>query len=272
MGLRKGLRETQTEISICIIYPEWDDPRIESHDKNLSIYLDSSYFFASVHATKWYSYFWPFHLSSSALPLCPGAILASVQIIRLGDHNHVDFNLQHAHGSGRADQAWRYSLRCNRGLGFWTPPPGGGRCSHRELLLLASMRFHRLNWRQHVHNWGRLALWWKVRWEVERCVHPSQHSSSAMVRPWSTSGGWKINAGRLRYMTVGNHDHSLNREWHQVEFSALEPRWKLPCLTHSFNVSTMVSQFLTCPDCNKHWFPGHLSHVCVNWHCLHWGQ
>ena len=31
--------ETQTEISICIIYPEWDDPRIESHDKNLSIYF-----------------------------------------------------------------------------------------------------------------------------------------------------------------------------------------------------------------------------------------
>jgi hypothetical protein len=43
------------------------------------------------------------------------------------------------------------------------------------------------------------------------------------------------------YMTVGNHDHSLNREWHQVEYSALEPRWKLPCLTHSFNVSTKAT-------------------------------
>ena len=55
----------------------------------------------------------------------------------------------------------------------------------------------------------------------------------------------------LRYMTVGNHDHTLNREWHQVEYSALEPRWKLPCLTHSFNVSTMVSQFLTCSSSIK---------------------
>ena len=59
------------------------------------------------------------------------------------------------------------------------------------------------------------------------------------------------NACIPRYMTVGNHDHSFNREWHQVEYSALEPRWKLPCLTHSFNVSTKVSQFLTCSSSIK---------------------
>jgi len=41
------------------------------------------------------------------------------------------------------------------------------------------------------------------------------------------------------YMTLGNHDYSLpGHEWYQVEYSAIQPRWKLPCLTHSFNVST----------------------------------
>jgi len=44
------------------------------------------------------------------------------------------------------------------------------------------------------------------------------------------------------YMTQGNHDYNndrnSNKEWYQVEYSAFTPRWKLPCLTHSFNVST----------------------------------
>merc|ERR1711973_619184 len=41
------------------------------------------------------------------------------------------------------------------------------------------------------------------------------------------------------YMTLGNHDYSLpGHEWYQVQYSAIQPRWKLPCLTHSFNVST----------------------------------
>merc|ERR1711970_1229463 len=41
------------------------------------------------------------------------------------------------------------------------------------------------------------------------------------------------------YMTLGNHDYMLpGHEWYQVEYSAIQPRWKLPCLTHSFNVST----------------------------------
>merc|ERR1719365_177653 len=40
------------------------------------------------------------------------------------------------------------------------------------------------------------------------------------------------------YLTVGNHDHHYDHEWYQVEYSAFEPRWRMPCLTHSFNVST----------------------------------
>jgi len=45
------------------------------------------------------------------------------------------------------------------------------------------------------------------------------------------------------YLTVGNHDHHYDHEWYQVEYSAFESRWKLPCLTHSFNVSTSVAVF-----------------------------
>ena len=44
----------------------------------------------------------------------------------------------------------------------------------------------------------------------------------------------------VRYLTVGNHDHHYEHEWFQVEYSAFEPRWRLPCLTHSFNVSNTV--------------------------------
>lgn len=201
------------------------------------VHIWASYSFASVLSTKWpqwYFYFWPFHLSSSPLPLCTGPTLGSAQMIRL-DVQFIQF--QSSTYSGPAHSPWRYPLRRNRGLGFRPSPPEGGRSSHRGLLLLAPMRFHRLNWRQHVHNWSGLALWWEVWWEVEGCVHPSQHSTSAMVK--MVSGGLMLVC--LRYMTVGNHDHSLNREWHQVEYSALEPRWKLPCLTHSFNVSTTVS-------------------------------
>ena len=51
---------------------------------------------------------------------------------------------------------------------------------------------------------------------------------------------WEIKAD-VRYLTVGNHDHHYDHEWFQVEYSAFEPRWRLPCLTHSFNVSTSVS-------------------------------
>merc|ERR1711971_1352390 len=43
------------------------------------------------------------------------------------------------------------------------------------------------------------------------------------------------------YLTVGNHDHHYDHEWYQVEYSAFEPRWRMPCLTHSFNVSTSVT-------------------------------
>ena len=53
------------------------------------VYIWGSYSFASVLPTKWpqwSSYFWPFHLSSSVLPLCTGPMmLASAQIIRLDD-------------------------------------------------------------------------------------------------------------------------------------------------------------------------------------------
>jgi len=43
------------------------------------------------------------------------------------------------------------------------------------------------------------------------------------------------------YLTVGNHDHHYDHEWYQVEYSAFEPRWRMPCLTHSFNVSTSAT-------------------------------
>ena len=157
------------------------------------VYIWASYSFASVLSTKWsqwYFYFWPFHLSSSPLPLCTGPTLASAQIIRL-DAQFIQFTSPTY--SGPAHSPWRYPLRRNRGLGFWPPPPEGGRSSHRGLLLLEPMRFHRLNWRQHVHNWSGFALWWEVWWEVEGCVHPSQHSTSSMVTMVSLGG--RINAG-----------------------------------------------------------------------------
>ena len=47
----------------------------------------------------------------------------------------------------------------------------------------------------------------------------------------------------FRYLTVGNHDHghTSDREWYQVAFSDIEPRWNLPNLAFSFKVSSQVN-------------------------------
>ena len=48
----------------------------------------------------------------------------------------------------------------------------------------------------------------------------------------------------FRYLTVGNHDHGKKspREWYQVAFSNIEPRWNLPKLAFSFKVSSKVNE------------------------------
>ena len=47
----------------------------------------------------------------------------------------------------------------------------------------------------------------------------------------------------FRYLTVGNHDHghTSDREWYQVAFSDIDPRWNLPNLAFSFKVSSQVN-------------------------------
>ena len=248
MGLRKrcsitNMKEKQRDKDLHQFHwMGWSENfgRIESsrYDKNLSIYL--GFIFLCISAfNKMITMI--FLLLTSSPFLVSSSSLHRANVGKCTD-NQVGWSIddiQSSTYSGQAHSPWRYPLRRNRGLGFWPPPPEGGRSSHRGLLLLEPMRFHRLNWRQHVHNWCGFALWREVWWEVEGCVHPSQHSTSAMVT--TVSERLILLLVCLRYMTVGNHDHSLNREWHQVEYSALEPRWKLPCLTHSFNVSTTVS-------------------------------
>ena len=135
------------------------------------------------------------------------------------------------------------------------------------------MRLHHLRGRQHVHDRGWRTLWWEVRREVEERLHPSEHCSLELVKSRGLSyPEWLSSLFFFRYMTLGNHDYSLpGHEWYQVEYSAIQPRWKLPCLTHSFNVSTPVS----CSDCvSKSQFcsEGHLRHVCVHRHHRHWWQ
>ena len=44
------------------------------------------------------------------------------------------------------------------------------------------------------------------------------------------------------YLTVGNHDHTSDREWYQVAFSHIEPQWNLPNLAFSFKVSSKVNE------------------------------
>ena len=41
---------------------------------------------------------------------------------------------------------------------------------------------------------------------------------------------------------MGNHDHGKNagREWYQVAFGNIEPRWNLPKLAFSFKVYSKV--------------------------------
>ena len=112
-----------------------------------------------------------------------------------------------------------------------------GCCNNGRILPLEQMRLCRLHRGQFLRWRSRFSHWQEVRQQMENYVLPYKHSRTAMVGPCSLQD--KIIVG-LRYLTLGNHDYHYDREWFQVDHSALEPRWRLPCLTHSFNVTNSV--------------------------------
>ena len=64
---------------------------------------------------------------------------------------------------------------------------------------------------------------------------------------------------------MGNHDHghTSDREWYQVAFSDIEPRWNLPNLAFSFKVSSQVNARRYGQPINPVIFVFCLVHTCI---------